>query len=142
MEQFRVDYGGGGRSSAGGGGGGGGAFNKGTYAMDDYMGSAYYKKRHLAGNVGVGVYTLTAILILVAFVTPYWLESDRRIVGAKFEKLGLWTHCFRSLSDPNDLYLNRFFTGCRWIFDPFTTGYQEVRSYLVPRNFNKIFNYI
>lgn len=128
MEQFRVDTSYAPRSGAGGGGG-----FKGTYAFDDYMGSAYFKKRNLSGTVGCWIFGLAAFLIIIAFVTPYWLESDRRIVGAKFEKLGLWTHCFRSLSDPNDQYLNRFFTGCRWIFDPFTTGYQEIRSFLVPR---------
>jgi hypothetical protein len=104
-----------------------------NYRLDDYMSSVYLKKRHMAATVGIVVFTLATILLVVAFVTPYWLESDRRIVGSKFEKLGLWTHCFRSLSDPNDEYMSRFFTGCRWIFDPFTTGYQEIRSFLVPR---------
>jgi len=123
MEQFRVDY---------------PVTRQGpssykNYRVNEYMESAYFKKRHLAGTCAVLIFVLAAILILVAFMTPYWLESDRRIVGSKFEKLGLWTHCFRSLSDPNDEYLNRFFTGCRWIFDPFTTGYQEIRSFLVPR---------
>lgn len=98
-----------------------------------YVDSPYYKKRTMSGTVAIFVFLLAVILILVAFVTPYWLESDKRIVGSKFEKLGLWTHCFRSLPDPYDPAMGRFFTGCRWIFDPFTTGYQEIRSFLVPR---------
>lgn len=93
----------------------------------------YFKKRTLSGTVAIFVFLLAVILILVAFATPYWLESDKRIVGSKFEKLGLWTHCFRSLPDPYDPAMGRFFSGCRWIFDPFTTGYQEIRSFLVPR---------
>lgn len=52
--------------------------------------------------------------------------------GAAFNRLGLWHHCFRSLADPNDEYGRRFFAGCRWIFDPFTTGYDQIRGYLVP----------
>ncbi|ODN02226.1 hypothetical protein Ocin01_04467 [Orchesella cincta] len=97
-----------------------------------YMENSYYKKRTLSGTVAIFVFLLAVILILVAFSTPYWLESDKRIVGSKFEKLGLWTHCFRSLPDPYDPAMGRFFSGCRWIFDPFTTGYQEIRSFLVP----------
>uniref|UniRef100_A0A1B6CJG2 Uncharacterized protein n=1 Tax=Clastoptera arizonana TaxID=38151 RepID=A0A1B6CJG2_9HEMI len=46
--------------------------------------------------------------------------------------MGLWTHCFRSLPDPQDEYQRRFYVGCRWIFDPFTTGYEKIRGYLVP----------
>lgn len=98
-----------------------------------YMESAHYKRRTLSGTVAIFVFLAAVILIVIAFATPYWLESDKRIVGSKFEKLGLWTHCFRSLPDPYDPGMGRFFTGCRWIFDPFTTGYQEIRSFLVPR---------
>ena len=100
---------------------------------DLYSDSTFEKKRTLSGKFAIGVFAIAVLLVTVAFCTPYWLESDRRIVGAKFEKLGLWTHCFRSLPDPTDQYLRRFFTGCRWIFDPFTVGYSEIRSYLVPR---------
>lgn len=71
-------------------------------------------------------------MVAVAFATPSWLVSDYRITGAKLNRLGLWTHCFRSLSDPYDVNQRRFFVGCRWIYDPFTTGYDEIRGYLVP----------
>lgn len=90
------------------------------------------KKRSLAGNVGLGFFVFAFILICIAFVTPSWLVSDYRITGAKFDRLGLWTHCFRSLRDPNDPRQGRFFVGCRWIYDPFTTGYDEIRGFLVP----------
>ena len=49
------------------------------------------------------------------------------------ERVGLWVHCFRSLPDYNDLRHQRFFAGCRWIFNPFTEGYEEIRNYLAPR---------
>lgn len=75
------------------------------------------------------------VLIAVAFSTPSWLVSDYRITGAKLNRLGLWTHCFRSLQDPQsvgDPGSRRFFVGCRWIYDPFTTGYDQIRGFLVP----------
>ncbi|KAL3282104.1 hypothetical protein HHI36_005302 [Cryptolaemus montrouzieri] len=90
------------------------------------------KNRSLAGNVGLGFFALSFVLIFIAFCTASWLVSDRRITGANMDRLGLWTHCFRSLQDPNDIRAKRFFVGCRWIYDPFTTGYDEIRGFLVP----------
>ncbi|CAH1403473.1 unnamed protein product [Nezara viridula] len=90
------------------------------------------KKRTLSGNVGVAVFIFALICIFISFCSSSWLISDRRITGAKFDRLGLWTHCFRSLPDPKDEYQRRFFVGCRWIYDPFTTGYDEIRGYLMP----------
>lgn len=90
------------------------------------------KRRTLAGNCGVGVFVIALVTICVAFATPSWLVSDYRITGAKLDRLGLWTHCFRSLPDVNDDYQRRFFVGCRWVYDPFTTGYDEIRGFLVP----------
>ncbi|KAF2901379.1 hypothetical protein ILUMI_04807 [Ignelater luminosus] len=89
-------------------------------------------RRSLAGTVGLGFFAVAFILIAVAFGTPSWLVSDYRITGARLDRLGLWTHCFRSLPDPQDQFQRRFFVGCRWIYDPFTTGYDEIRGYLVP----------
>lgn len=90
------------------------------------------KKRSLAGNCGVGVFVIAFATIVIAFGTQSWLVSDYRISGAKLDRLGLWVHCFRSLPDVNDEYQRRFFVGCRWIFDPFTKGYDEIRGFLVP----------
>lgn len=90
------------------------------------------KRRSLAGNCGVGVFVIALVTVLVAFATPSWLVSDYRITGAKLDRLGLWTHCFRSLPDVNDDYQRRFFVGCRWVYDPFTTGYDEIRGFLIP----------
>ena len=93
------------------------------------------KKRTLSGNVAVGVFIFALICIIVSFCSSSWLTSDSRITGAKFDRLGLWVHCFRSLPDPKDEYKRRFFVGCRWIYDPFTTGYDEIRGYLMPRKY-------
>lgn len=88
------------------------------------------KKRSLAGNVGIGFFVVAFVTIAVAFSTPSWLVSDYRITGAKLDRFGLWTHCYRSLQDPTNP--NRFFVGCRWIYDPFTTGWDRIRGFLVP----------
>ncbi|XP_014254938.1 transmembrane protein 182 [Cimex lectularius] len=90
------------------------------------------KKRSLSGNIGIGIFVLAFIFTVVAFCTSSWLVSDSRISGAPFERLGLWRHCFRSLSDPRDEYQRRFFVGCRLVYDPFTTGYDQIRGYLMP----------
>lgn len=90
------------------------------------------KKRSLSGNVAIGFVLVAFVLIAVAFSTPSWLVSDYRITGARLDRFGLWTHCFRSLPDPADVNTKRFFVGCRWIYDPFTTGYDQIRGFLVP----------
>lgn len=95
------------------------------------------KRRTLAGNCGVAVFAIAFVCICVAFTTPSWLVSDYRITGAKLDRLGLWVHCFRSLPDVNDDYQRRFFVGCRWVYDPFTTGYDEIRGFLIPRKFSR-----
>ena len=96
------------------------------------------KRRTLAGNCGVAVFAIGFVCIVVAFSTPSWLVSDYRITGAKLDRLGLWVHCFRSLPDVNDDYQRRFFVGCRWVYDPFTTGYDELRGFLIPRKFSEV----
>lgn len=90
------------------------------------------KRRSLAGNVGISFFVLGMVFVCIAFATPNWLVSDPRITGARLDKFGLWTHCFRSLPDQQDVNQRRFFVGCRWIYDPFTTGYDEIRGFLVP----------
>ncbi|XP_050539868.1 uncharacterized protein LOC126904687 isoform X1 [Daktulosphaira vitifoliae] len=92
------------------------------------------KKRSLAGNVALGLYILALVFVFVAFFSTSWLVSDPRITGAKLDSFGLWTHCFRSLPDPNDPAERRHFVGCHWIFDPFTKGYDEIKGFLLPFN--------
>lgn len=69
------------------------------------------------------------VLTIVAFFTPNWLASEKRIYGADFVKLGLWETCFRSLRGPEDLDHRKYYAGCRWIF---ADEYQYIRGYLMP----------
>ena len=91
------------------------------------------RERTLTGKFALAVLVIAAIFTTLAFVTPNWLEGDPRFYGNKIERVGLWVHCFRSLPDYNDLKHQRYFAGCRWIFNPFTKGYGEIRAYLAPR---------
>ncbi|XP_022257613.1 uncharacterized protein LOC106473481 isoform X1 [Limulus polyphemus] len=60
---------------------------------------------------------LAAIIIILAFSTPYWLIADGRQPGEqRFERLGLWEACFHSFHDVYYRY-DIEFKGCRWIFD-------------------------
>lgn len=91
------------------------------------------KTRSLSGDVGVGILILAIFFISIAFSTPVWLFSDPRMIGSQFDKLGLWTHCFKSLPNPSEADApTRFFVGCRWVYDPFTKGYSDIRSFLQP----------
>lgn len=89
-------------------------------------------RRTLAGSCSIGIFVLAFGCIAIAFATPNWLVSDYRITSSKLDRLGLWVHCFRSLPDVNDDSQRRFFVGCRWVYDPFTTGYDEIRGFLLP----------
>jgi len=90
------------------------------------------RERTTTGKVALGLGSICAIFIITAFVTTNWVEGDPRFYGTKVEKIGLWTHCFRSLQDYNDLSNTRFYAGCRWIFNPFTEGYDQIRYFLAP----------
>jgi len=90
------------------------------------------RERTLTGKWALAVLVIAVAFSLLAFVTPNWLEGDPRFYGNKVDRVGLWVHCFRSLPDFNDLLNQRYYAGCRWIFNPFTKGYDQIRSYLVP----------
>lgn len=92
------------------------------------------KIRSTAAKIALPLFFVTVVCISIAFSTTHWLENWSKYYGDKFDKLGLWVHCFRSLPDPHDTLHLRYFTGCRWVFNPFTAGYAEMRDFLMPRN--------
>ena len=91
------------------------------------------RERTLTGKFALGTFVIVAVFITLSFCTPNWIEGDPRFYGTKVERVGLWVHCFRSLPDHHDLNNRRFFAGCRWIFNPFTEGYDRIRNFLTPR---------
>jgi len=82
-----------------------------------------------------GCLILATVLVLIAFSTPYWLTSEERLYGAKFVRLGLWEQCFRSITIPEEPFDNVYFTGCRWIYTPWTYGYDKLREQLIMKPF-------
>ncbi|CAB4063977.1 unnamed protein product [Lepeophtheirus salmonis] len=85
-----------------------------------------------SGKWAMLVLTTASTFITIAFTTPYWLESDPRFYQSKVAHVGLWVHCFRSLPDFYDLKNERYFAGCRWLYNPFTEGYSNIRNILAP----------
>ncbi|XP_015114278.1 uncharacterized protein LOC107039267 [Diachasma alloeum] len=91
------------------------------------------KKQSFSGSVAVGVFSVALVCVAVAFATPSWLASDWRITSTNLNKIGLWTHCYKSLPDPAAADApTQFFVGCRWIYDPFTAGWSDIREFLIP----------
>lgn len=70
------------------------------------------------------------LLISIAMFTRSWIQAESKAYGTSMDRLGLWWQCFRSFTVSQDIHQERFFVGCRWIFDRFTTGYDDVREML------------
>lgn len=59
---------------------------------------------------------ISAVILSVAYVTPYWLQSETVPNNQRFQKLGLFEVCFVRFHDHHYRY-DRFIEGCKWIFD-------------------------
>ncbi|EEC20444.1 conserved hypothetical protein [Ixodes scapularis] len=81
----------------------------------------------LGRKAGYAFAALSLVLVFIAFATPYWLASDPRIYSAQLLRLGLWEACFRSFSNPNDLNMEKFYVGCRWVL---TYEYNTLRDFI------------
>ena len=95
------------------------------------------RERTLTGKWALATFAIVFVFVTVSFCTPNWIEGDPRIYGTQVERVGLWVHCFRSLPDYNDHIHRRNFAGCRWIFNPFTRGYENNRDFLAPRRWEE-----
>lgn len=63
------------------------------------------------------LFVFTSALVLgIAFVTPYWLESETMPQNQRFQKLGLFEVCFIKFHDHHYRY-DRVVEGCKFIFD-------------------------
>lgn len=68
-----------------------------------------------------------AIFLLMAFCSPYWIESYEE-THSSFKNMGLWEYCFKNFVYPNYQF-PRYFTGCHNIF---SDEYYVIREWLVP----------
>ncbi|XP_008555950.1 transmembrane protein 182 [Microplitis demolitor] len=68
------------------------------------------------------------IFIIIAFTTPYWLQTDGKLKNPKFHNLGLWQVCFKNFEDTYHLYDTKF-SGCWWVFEE---EYYIIHKILLP----------
>lgn len=68
------------------------------------------------------------VLVVIAFTTPNWLETDGKLDNPQFVKIGLWQVCFKGFQDPRHLYDTRFY-GCWWVFEE---EYYIIHDILLP----------
>lgn len=82
-------------------------------------------KTGLVATICTGV---AFILILIAFTTPNWLETDGKLKDPKFVRIGLWQVCFQGFEDPYHLYDTKF-NSCWWVFEE---EYYIIHDILLP----------
>ena len=92
----------------------------------------YFADRTLKG--GVLLSTMTLVLIIISFSTPYWLQStpSEKLPEPKFTNLGLWEVCLNGYHDMRHQYEVRFY-GCKHIL---LEEYAIIRDELQPRKYN------
>lgn len=79
-------------------------------------------------RIAIGFYAVAALFILIAFVSPYWLQTDGKLANPKFINLGLWEVCLNNFQDIHRFYDTRF-TGCMWVFEE---EYYIIHDFLLP----------
>jgi len=67
------------------------------------------------------------ITLLMAFCSPYWIESYEESQSS-FKNMGLWEYCFKNFVYPYYQF-PKFFHGCHNVF---SHEYYVIREYLVP----------
>ncbi|XP_014289088.1 uncharacterized protein kune [Halyomorpha halys] len=69
-----------------------------------------------SGLISTGIAVLSFLLIIIAFSTPYWLETDEKLSKPKFRRIGLWEVCFVEFKEPHFWY-DTTYGSCWWIFE-------------------------
>ncbi|XP_015516518.1 uncharacterized protein kune [Neodiprion pinetum] len=82
-------------------------------------------------KVAAACTALAFAFVVIAFTTPYWLETDGKLPNPKFIRLGLWEACFHNFEDIRHLYDTRF-NSCWWIFEE---EYYIIQDFLLPEFF-------
>lgn len=88
------------------------------------------ERKTTSGWFAIVTQVIGFLLISLAMFSRSWLQAEGKAYGTALDSLGLWWQCFRSFTVNKDIHNQRFFVGCRWIFDRFTTGYEDVREML------------
>ncbi|XP_035890862.1 uncharacterized protein LOC118502605 [Anopheles stephensi] len=80
------------------------------------------------GKFAVGFTAFAFLFILIAFCSPYWLQTDGELKHPKFTNLGLWELCLKNFQDIHRWY-DYPFNGCMWIFEE---EYYIIHDYILP----------
>ena len=104
--------------------------------------------RNKNSRFAVGFTIAGFLLVLISFVSPYWLVYDGKLSNPKFLNLGesirnslkikliifiifilgLWEVCFNRFQDVNRFY-DTVFRGCMWVFEE---EYYIIHEFLLP----------
>lgn len=80
------------------------------------------------GLFATGFAVFAFLFVLIAFVTPCWLETDGQLENPKFIRIGLWQVCFKDFEDPRHYYDTKFYQ-CWWVFEE---EYYIIHDILLP----------
>ncbi|KAK7091809.1 uncharacterized protein [Littorina saxatilis] len=61
---------------------------------------------------GLILSSLAAIFVIASFASPYWVETETRVSGSGFERMGLWVACFHNYYPVNRPITNKRYEGC------------------------------
>ncbi|PSN44594.1 hypothetical protein C0J52_17810 [Blattella germanica] len=85
-------------------------------------------RKSKTGLVATAFAGLGFLFVFIAFVSPYWLETDDQLKDPKFLNIGLWQVCFQGFDDPRHWYDTKFY-GCWWVFEE---EYYIIHEILLP----------
>ena len=95
--------------------------------MGRKMGWTQRQGKRFIFDFGFTCNIISLILLLTAFVSPYWVVSWPRVYSP-FKKVGLWEICFAGMvleMDP----AQKAYHGCWWIIAP---EFKSIRSWIMP----------
>lgn len=77
------------------------------------------------GKAAILCTLIAFVLVITAFVTPYWLETDAKSDKSKFINIGLWQVCFHGFERSKQPYDAKFY-GCWWVFEEEYYGLHDI----------------
>ena len=86
-----------------------------------------YHKASNAVVFGGGLTFVALFLLMMAFISPYWIESYEETFS-NFKHMGLWEYCFEQFRYPYYQF-DKQFDGCHHIF---SQEYYVIREWLLP----------
>jgi len=86
-----------------------------------------YPKASNAAVVGGVITYVGGLLLLMAFVSPYWIQSYEETFS-NFKNMGIWQYCFENFRYPY-FQFDKLFNGCHSVY---SEEYYVIREWLLP----------